>query len=367
MDITVTSKKVSSYNIVTKESFDELSSMLKDIFPDIKCVCLVSDSNVFPLYEKEVKEELKKIEGLKVHEYVFKAGEASKDMSVVEDLAKYLLSVNFSRSDVVISIGGGVVSDLSGFVSSIYKRGVAHVNLPTTLLAMADASIGGKTGVDFEGIKNTIGVFDMPSLIYMNLSTLDTLPDREYYSGFAEIMKHGLIADQKFYMWLIENMYEICDKDKETIANMLETSINIKKAVVERDPFEKGDRALLNFGHSIGHAVESYFAGEYLHGEALSLGCVAEAYISWKSNMISMEDYYEIRDMFVPFNLPISIQVDKKAEEEIFKRLLNDKKNDINSINIVLLNKIGKATLIKGVDQKLIKEAISEINFKDED
>ena len=367
MEINVTSKKVSNYNIVSRESFSDLSDMLKEIFPNLKCVCIVSDTNVFPLYEKELKEELSKIEGLKVYDYVVKAGEASKDMAVVQDIAKYLLSINFSRTDVIISIGGGVVSDLSGFVSSIYKRGVAHVNLPTTLLAMADASIGGKTGVDFEGIKNTIGAFDMPSLIYMNLSTLDTLPDREYFSGFAEIMKHGLIMDQKFYMWLIENMYEICEKNKETIASMLETSINIKKAVVEKDPFENGDRALLNFGHSIGHAVESYFEGEYLHGEAVALGCVAEAYISWKSNMISMEDYYEVRDMFVPFNLPISIQVDKKAEEEIFKRLFNDKKNDINSINIVLLKKIGKAVLVKGVDHALIKEAISEINFKDED
>ena len=157
---------------------------------------------------------------------------------------------------MLAALGGGVVGDMTGFAAATYLRGIDFIQIPTTLLAQVDSSIGGKTGVDFDSYKNMVGAFHMPRLVYMNLDTLQTLDARQYYSGFAEIMKHGLIKDAKYYEWLISNMYEICERDPETLLSMIKRSCEIKKAVVENDPTEQGERALLNFGHTIGHAIE---------------------------------------------------------------------------------------------------------------
>ncbi len=365
MDIRVNAKSDNSYNIISGTSYDNLFPVIKEKFTDIKKILIVSDENVFPLYGDVIVNGLSSL--AEVKSFVIKPGEASKCLDNAIEIIKFLKENDFSRKDLIIGIGGGVVCDLTGFTASLYHRGLDHVLLPTSLLCMSDASIGGKTAVDFDGLKNIIGAFKMPSLIYIATDTLKTLPEREYYAGFAEIMKAGLLHDANFYMWLIENMYEICDKESEIVDKMLETAINIKKIIVEKDPFDKGDRALLNLGHTFGHAIESYFEGEYLHGEAVALGCVAAAYISWKKEMISMEDYYEVRDMFVPFNLPISIMVDKKALDEILNRMKKDKKNTAGSVNMVLLKKIGKAVMVENIERSLLLEALNELNFSDED
>lgn len=365
MEIQVSSKKTENYRIVTSDSYEGLFDELLTLFPDAKQYCIISDETVWNLYGKELAERIDSYENIVQLEYIIQPGEKSKDLNIVSDIVKYLNFQDFSRNDVIIALGGGVVSDLAGFAASVYKRGVSHIILPTTLLAMADASIGGKTAVDFEGLKNLIGCFKMPSLIYMNLNTLKSLPEREYYAGFAEIMKAALLRDAKFYEWLIENMYEICDKDINTLTSMLESAITIKKLIVEKDPFDHGDRALLNLGHTFGHAIESYFHGEYLHGEAVALGCVAAAFISWKMDFLSMEEYYEIRDMFVPFNLPISIQTPKP--DDILDYLYKDKKNEPGKVNMVLLKTIGKAFIQKDIPDKLLHDALNELNFKDED
>ena len=168
----------------------------------------------------------------------------------------------------------------------------------------------------------------MPKLVYMNISTLKTLDDRQFFSGFAEVMKHGLIKDGRFYEWLLENMYEICDRQVETLLEMVMRSCNIKKLVVEKDPTEKGERALLNFGHTIGHAIEKSRNFTMTHGECVALGCVAAAFISWKHEWLSMEEYYEIRDMFVPFNLPISLE--DMDPDEILALTKSDKNDGRN-------------------------------------
>jgi 3-dehydroquinate synthase len=206
-----------------------------------------------------------------------------------------------------------------------------------------------------------VGAFYMPKLVYMNIKTLDTLNDRQYFSGFAEVMKHGLIKDASFYEWLIENMYEICDKDTEVLLEMVKRSCEIKKAVVEKDPTEKGDRALLNFGHTLGHAIEKAKNFELAHGECVALGCVAAAFISWKKEMISMEEYYEIRDMFVPFNLPISIEDIDPAE--VIRLTKSDKKADADKIRFILLKKIGKAVIDTTVTDDEMKAALDEIIY----
>ena len=240
-----------------------------------------------------------------------------------------------------------------------------YIQIPTTLLAQADSSIGGKTGVDFDGYKNMVGAFKMPRLVYMNLSVLHTLEDRQYFSGFAEVMKNGLIKDAMFYEWLIEKMYEICERDLDVLQEMLHRSCTVKKLVVEKDPTEQGERALLNFGHTIGHAIEKAKGFTLYHGECVALGCVAAAYISWKREMLTMEEYYEIRDMFVPFYLPIS--VDEINPSEILRLTKSDKKMEAGKIKFVLLNKIGKAVIDTTVTDEEILAAINEIHFSDED
>lgn len=363
IELTVNSKKVSQYNIISGEDFSGIKDRLSELFPSAGKACIISDSNVGPLYLEEVKKNIP--DNIEVVSFVIEAGEDSKRLETVESILKFLLDNSFLRKDFLIALGGGVTGDITGFAASLYMRGIPFVMIPTSLLAMADSSIGGKTAVDFGGIKNIVGAFNMPSLIYLNFNVLNTLPDREYFAGFAEIMKAGLLYDSKFYMWLIENMYEICDKEINTVSEMLEHAIGIKKAIVEKDPFENGDRALLNLGHTIGHAIEVTSDGEYIHGECVALGCVAAAFISWKMDMISMEDYYEVRDMFVPFNLPISIVRDNL--QPILDALKKDKKNTSGNVNMVLLKRIGKAVLVKGISDELIVAALDELNFRDEE
>jgi len=250
---------------------------------------------------------------------------------------------------------------MTGFAAATYLRGIDFVQIPTTLLAMVDSSVGGKTGVDFRQYKNMVGAFNMPRLVYMNLDVLQTLDDRQFYSGFAEAMKSALIKDAHFYEWQIENMYEICNREADAMKELVYRSCDIKRFIVEKDPTEKGDRALLNLGHTIGHAIEKYKNFTMTHGECVALGCIAAAYISWKREMLSMEEYYEIRDMFVPFNLPISVEdVDI---EEILSFTKSDKKMDNNQIKFVLLKKIGKAVIDRTVTDDEIRAALKEIIY----
>lgn len=363
ISLNVTSKKNDAYEIVITNNFSGLKERLETLFPDSAKVCIVTDSNVGPLYYDEIVSLLP--DYLTAYRFDIAAGEASKCFDNALKMVDFLFNNSFNRKDFCIALGGGVTGDLTGFAASIYKRGIDFVQIPTSLLAMTDSSIGGKTAVDYNGVKNIVGAFNMPKLVYAALDCLNTLPEREFYAGFAEIMKAGLGFDAKFYEWILSNIYEICEKDTETLEYMLSTAVNIKKMVVEKDPFENGDRALLNLGHTIGHAIETVYQGELIHGECVALGCVAAAYISWKKDMIPMDDYYEIRDMFVPFNLPISIVTDK--EQEILKVLKQDKKNTANSVNMILFKKIGKAIMVKGIEDELILQAIDEINYKEEE
>ena len=293
--------------------------------------------------------------------YSFPAGEENKTLDTVREAYRFLIEEKFDRKDLLIALGGGVVGDVTGFIAATYLRGVDFVQIPTTLLAQADSSIGGKTGVDFDGFKNMVGAFYMPKLVYMNIATLKTLDDRQFYNGFAEVMKHGLIKDGAFYEWLLDKMYEICDRDTDTLLNMVQKSCMVKKLVVEKDPTEKGDRALLNFGHTIGHAIEKAKDFTLSHGECVALGSVAAAFISWKHEWLSMEEYYEIRDMFVPFNLPISVEgIDP---EEILALTKSDKKVEGSKIKFILLKKVGKAVIDLNVTDDDILNAVKEILY----
>lgn len=357
-------QKKPCYDIVFSQSFGELWEELSALECGDKRLCIVTDSKVDELYGEEL---LHLIEGKcrKAVKYVFPQGEENKTLDTVKGIYRFLIEEGFDRRDMLLALGGGVTGDITGYAAATYLRGIDYVQIPTTLLAQADSSIGGKTGVDFDGYKNMVGAFKMPRLVYMNLGTLQTLDDRQYFAGFAEVMKHGLIRDALFYEWLIENMYEICERDLKVLQEMMVRSCNVKRLVVEKDPTEQGDRALLNFGHTVGHAIEKAKNFELYHGECVALGAVAAAYISWKKELLTMEEYYEIRDMFVPFYLPIS--VDDIDPQEVLRLTKSDKKMESGKIKFVLLKKIGKAVIDRTVTDEEILAAIDEINFSEED
>lgn len=362
--ITIAYQKKPCYEIVLTRGFEEIGEFFEDESWRRRKLCIVTDSNVGPLYAQSLKDIVAPL--VKECEvFVFPAGEANKNLKTVQDLYAFLIEHHFDRRDMLAALGGGVTGDMTGFAAATYLRGVDFIQIPTTMLAQVDSSIGGKTGVDFDAYKNMVGAFYMPKLVYMNLDTLQTLDARQFYNGFAEVMKHGLIKDSKFYEWMIANMYEIGDRDPETLLALVKRSCEIKKSVVEKDPTEQGDRALLNFGHTLGHAIEKNSGFTMMHGECVALGCVAAAFISWKKGRIEMEDYYEIRDMFVPFNLPIS--VDELDIDRVVELTKSDKKMKSGQIRFVLLDKIGKAVLDDSVTDEEMRAALEELNFKEED
>ena len=362
--MTINYEKKPCYDIVFTDSFDLLVDELQAFDVENRRVAVIADSNTSALFGNTV---IQLLEGhcMQTLLYSFPAGESNKTLDTVRDIYKALIEAKFDRKDLLIALGGGVVGDVTGFVAATYLRGVDFIQIPTTMIAQSDSSIGGKTGVDFDGYKNMVGAFYMPKLVYMNVATLKELDDRQFYAGFAEVMKHGLIKDAVFYEWLLDNMYEIHDRNEDVLEEMIMRSCTVKKLVVEKDPTEKGDRALLNFGHTIGHAIEKAMNFEMVHGECIALGMVAAAYISWKHNWLSMDEYYEVRDMFVPFNLPISI--DSIDPEEILNLTKSDKKMEGTQIKFVLLKKVGKAVIDKTVTDDEILDAIREIYFSDED
>jgi len=346
------------YSIFIDSTYENLSEKLLELFPNKSKACIITDSNVAPLYLNQVKDYIKDIFS-EVHEYVFEAGEQSKNLETIFGAYEGLTESHFNRKDVLLALGGGVVGDMTGFIAATYMRGIDFVQLPTTLLSQVDSSIGGKTGVDFKQYKNMIGAFKMPRLVFINTSTLSTLPDIQFASGMAEVLKAGLLKDGHFYEWTINNFLEINDKNPEILTNMIRKSVEIKRFIVEKDPFELGDRALLNLGHTAGHAIEKYMDFKMSHGECVALGTIVAAYISYKREMITTEDFYEIRDMFVPFNLPISL--DAIDADEIVRLTKSDKKAENGFIKFILLKKIGKAVIVKDVTDEEIKNAVNEL------
>lgn len=348
------------YDIYITRDFGDVSQEFAPYTAPERKICIVTDSNVRGLYADALREELDKLSE-KVDIYTLPAGEEHKTLDCVKEIYAFLIREGYGRKDLLVALGGGVVGDMTGYTAATYLRGVDYIQVPTTLLSQCDSSIGGKTGVDFDGYKNMVGAFKMPRLVYMNMDTLRTLEDRQFFSGFGEVMKHGLIKDAKFYTWLIDQMYEICEKDMDVLEEMILRSCTVKKLVVEKDPTEQGDRALLNYGHTIGHAIEKARGFRLLHGECVALGAVAAAYISWKRDMISMEEYYEVRDMFVPFYLPITVEdIDP---EEVLRLTKSDKKAQGGVLRFILLERIGKAVIDTTVTDEEILAAVREIYF----
>ena len=357
--ITVHHEEKPIYDIYIEENYDRLQeAFLKLKDTRMKKVCIVSETNVAPFYLETVKVIAEQCFA-KVTSFVFTAGEAHKNLDTVQDLYEHLILNHFERKDMLIALGGGVTGDLTGYAAATYLRGISFIQMPTTLLSQVDSSIGGKTGVDFKAYKNMIGAFHQPALVYINLNTLNTLTDKQYCEGMGEIIKHGLIKDADYYSWLAEHMDEILKRDLSVCKEMVAVSCNIKRKVVEADPKEQGERALLNFGHTLGHAVEKVSDFRLLHGECVALGCVAASWISWQRGMITKQQYEEIRSIFKKAQLPVSVEgIDQNDAMEAVK---HDKKMEAGKVKFILLKQPGNAIIDRTVSRSEMEAALHEI------
>jgi 3-dehydroquinate synthase len=284
------------------------------------------------------------------------AGEENKQLEICYQVWETLTEYKIDRNALIINLGGGVITDTGGFIASIYKRGIQFVNIPTTLLSMVDASVGGKTGVDLGVYKNQLGLFSFPFRIYVDPIFLKTLDKEQIHNGISEMLKHGLIKSKDHWNVLsnlLENKIEV---DSEIIYE----SINIKNEVVIADPFEKGERKKLNFGHTVGHAIESYFLQlekPILHGAAIVAGMMIESYISTKSELLSVNQLNDI--VFLMKKNYKKIEFSSDAIPQLIEYMNQDKKNKAGKINMVLLNEIGKATFNLVVEEQIIKESLN--------
>lgn len=284
------------------------------------------------------------------------AGEEMKNIQTANQLWEILTEMQADRKALVINLGGGVITDMGGFVASTYKRGIQFINIPTTLLSMCDASIGGKTGIDLMHYKNMVGTFAFPEQIFIYPKFLETLPFKELRSGFAEMLKHGLIADKSHW----NQLTQIHKIDLEAVTPHIQTSMDIKQDVVEKDFHESNIRKTLNFGHTIGHAVESLCLQQgnpILHGEAVAMGMIAETYLAYLENLISEDDSKAIIEniqRYYPY-----LDISDFSDEKITTLLLNDKKNIDSKINFSLLSSIGSCTYDYQCSQKNIFESLS--------
>lgn len=352
------------YFIFLENSFSSLSAYMKEQGFCDKKMCIVTDSVVNGLYAADLKDAIADV-SIRTDIFVFEAGEEHKNLDTVKDLYRFLTERKYDRKDLIIALGGGVTGDLAGFAAATYLRGISFIQIPTTLLSCTDSSIGGKTGVDLDDYKNMVGAFHMPSLVYMNLSTLKTLSARQFASGMAEVIKHGLIKDEAYYSYLVNHFSEINDREEDVLLYVIKRSLEIKRDVVEKDPTEQGDRALLNFGHTIGHAIEKYSHLKLFHGECVALGSIAAAYISYQRGNLSTEEFYEIRDMFLPFFLPITLETEAEPEE-ILKLTKSDKKMQSGRIRFILLKKVGKAVIDTTVTDEEMLNGIRQLILSDE-
>lgn len=359
--IDVRARGQSSYRIFPSDSFDDLSRCMEELGSKDLRVCVVTDSNVEKLYLDDVKNVL---EGscARLTSFTIPAGEQHKTLDEIRRLYTHLIGQEFDRRDLLVALGGGVTGDMTGFAAATYLRGIRFVQIPTTLLSQVDSSIGGKTGVDFDSYKNMVGAFHQPSMVYLNVNTLQTLDETQFASGMGEVLKHGLIRDASYYEWCLDHMGEIEERQPDLLKEMVVRSILIKRAIVQKDPLEKGERALLNFGHTVGHAIEKLMDFRLAHGACVNLGIIAASYISWKRGNIPEEIFYEIRDMPVAFGLPISY--DSLRVDEILETMKKDKKRIGETTRMILLKRLGSSYIDETVTDDEIRSALQFLRYE---
>ena len=317
-------------------------------------VLVVTNVTVAPLYLRQLKTSL---EGLNVDHINLPDGEQFKTLETLNLIFDVLLRNNHNRSTTIIALGGGVVGDMAGFAAASYQRGVAFIQIPTTLLSQVDSSVGGKTAVNHALGKNMIGAFHQPKAVYIDTDTLETLPKRELSAGLAEVIKHGALADCGYFEWLEQNMDELMLLKGPQITHAVQRSCEIKARIVAQDEKENDVRALLNFGHTFGHAIENGLGyGEWLHGEAVGAGMVMAANLSTRLKMCSADDANRLRELIVRADLPVSPP--KSLSNQFIELMSRDKKVSDKGMRFVLLKSLGDAALVDGVDEIVLQATL---------
>lgn len=348
-----------AYPIWLEESFENLPKRMAQLDIQKRRLCLVTDSNVMTLYGREV-EELLRPHCRDISVCVIPAGEAHKNLGEIQKIYEHLIQHSLDRQDILVALGGGVTGDMTGYAAATYLRGIRFVQIPTTLLAQVDSSIGGKTGVDFEQYKNMVGAFHQPSLVYMNLSVLKTLSAEQFSCGMGEILKHGLIRSASYFDWVLCHREKILQRSLPELVHMVEESCKIKRQVVEADPTEKGERALLNFGHTVGHAIEKLKNFSMLHGQCVALGCLAAARISQARGFLSDKEVEQIRSACQAFDLPVSLE--GLSSRDILDATRHDKKMASGQIRFILLRSVGEAFIDDTVTDQEMLAAIDSLS-----
>jgi len=323
----------------------------------VRCA-VISDRNVAPRYAKAAQLSLKNA-GFAPVLITVPAGETAKSLSVVEKCYDSLAKHRLERKSFIVALGGGVVGDLAGFVAATYLRGVPFVQVPTTLLAQVDSSVGGKVGVNLNAGKNLVGAFHQPRLVLCDFAALRTLPEREFRAGLSEVIKYGIIYDAKFFARLESDLAKLLKRDPRTLTEVIARCCEIKAEVVGQDETESGLRAILNFGHTIGHAIENISGyGKYLHGEAISLGQIAAAHLSAEVEGMEVNEVERIAAIFRHVGLPTTIKLDRVQRKRLLVAMCLDKKVSGGEVKFVLAKKIGETVWGRKVPGPLIEQAL---------
>jgi 3-dehydroquinate synthase len=323
---------------------------------------VISDRNVAPKFAKAVQLGLKKA-GFDPVLITVPAGETAKSLQVVEQCYDALAKHRLERKSFIIALGGGVVGDLAGFVAATYLRGIAFVQVPTTLLAQVDSSVGGKVGVNLRAGKNLVGAFHQPRLVLCDLDAMRTLPPREFRAGLAEIIKYGIIYDATLFARLERDLPKLLKRDPKTLADVIARCCEIKADVVGQDETETGLRAILNFGHTIGHAIENISGyGKYLHGEAISIGQIAAARISAAVLGLPAADVDRVKTLLQRAGLPARIRLATAQRKKLFAAMRLDKKVSAGEIKFVLAKKIGRTIWGQKVPEPVIQAALDSLS-----
>lgn len=347
-----------SYDIKICRGFASLGTLIKPLTTGSQ-VMIVSNELVAPLYLAAVKDELVEFE---LATCVLRDGESFKTLEAIEQVTTALLEAKFDRGCTLIALGGGVVGDITGFAAASYQRGVKFIQIPTTLLAQVDSSVGGKTGVNHPLGKNMIGAFYQPKLVFANVETLSTLADRELRAGIAEVIKYGLIARADFFVWLEKNVEKLLSRDSDALGEAIRISCETKANIVSEDEHEAGIRAILNLGHTFGHAIETGLGyGKWLHGEAVGCGMSLAAKMSHLAGWISSDDLARTLTLLeragLPTELPKSL-----SPEEMLGHMQLDKKNRDGKIRLVLMKGIGQAIISDDYDAALLTEVLQPVD-----
>lgn len=307
---------------------------------------LITDTNIFKLHSLKFQ-TFKTI--------IIEAGEVFKQQQTVDKIINQLIELSADRQTILIGVGGGVVTDITGYVASVFMRGIEFAFVPTTILAMVDAAIGGKNGINVGLYKNMVGTINQPKFIMYDYSFLETLPHEQWVNGFAEIIKHACIKDASLFEELESNTLENYKSDKSVLTSLIQKNTALKTEVVVNDEFEKGERKLLNFGHTFGHAIENAY--QLSHGHAVSIGMVMAAKISEEINNFYSTDKERLIALLGNYQLPIQFELDK---QKVFSILTKDKKRDGDSLNFILLNKIGEA-VVQSISLAQLEDIMNQI------